>query len=243
MSFIEKLKKINHKEQFNPGVVGIFISAGYFIKKGIYDGVKRNAAMLSGRMLDFGCGNKPYQDLFYVREYIGMDIENIAHDHSNENVDVFYDGKHIPFDDSSFDSVFATEVFEHVFNLDEILSEINRVMKKDGRLLITLPFVWYQHEKPNDFARYTEFGISHLLRKHNFEIMIHEKSSSFFETSVQTMISYIYEAVFPKNKVLKILLAVIFIAPLNIFGIIGRKIFPKNHDFFLNHIIVAKKTA
>jgi len=241
MSFSQKLKKINHKEQFNPGLLGVFISAGYFIKKGIYDGVKRNAPRLKGRLLDFGCGNKPYRQLFNVDEYIGIDIENVAHDHSNENIDVFYDGKRIPFDDKSFDSVFATEVFEHVFNLDEIIPEINRVMKKDGLLLITLPFVWYQHEKPNDFARYTEFGISHLLRKHNFEIIVHEKSSSFFETTVQMVISYIYEAVFPKNTAVKIFLSVIFIAPLNIFGIIGRKIFPRNYDFYLNHIIVAKK--
>jgi len=241
MSFVEKLKSINHKEQFNPGVLGIFISAGYFIKGGVYNGVKKNAPMLSGKLLDFGCGNKPYRQLFKVDEYIGIDIENVAHDHSNENVDVLYDGKTIPFPDKSFDSVFATEVFEHVFNLDEILVEINRVMKKDGRLLITLPFVWYQHEKPNDFARYTEFGIKHLLNKHNFEVIVHEKSSSFFETTVQMSISYIYEAIFPKNKTAKILLSPIFIAPLNIFGIIGRKIFPKNSDFYLNHIIVAKK--
>jgi len=92
MSFSQKLKKINHKEQFNPGLLGVFISAGYFIKKGIYDGVKRNAPRLKGRLLDFGCGNKPYRQLFNVDEYIGIDIENVAHDHSNENIDVFYDG-------------------------------------------------------------------------------------------------------------------------------------------------------
>src|SRR5689334_12356494 len=143
MGFIQKLKDINHREQFNPGAIGVFISAGYFIKKGIYDGVKRNATRLNGRLLDFGCGNKPYEHLFKVESYTGIDIENVAHDHRNENVDVFYDGKHIPFDDNSFDSVFATEVFEHVFNLDEILVEINRVLKKHGKLLITLPFVWY----------------------------------------------------------------------------------------------------
>ena len=243
MGFIQRLKEINRKEQFNPGVIGVFISAGYFIKKGIYDGVKRNAPRLNGRLLDFGCGNKPYEHLFNVDSYTGIDIENVAHDHSNENVDVFYDGKRIPFDDNFFDSVFATEVFEHVFNLDEILVEINRVLKKDGKLLITLPFVWYQHEKPNDFARYTEFGISHLLRKHNFEIIVHEKSSYFFETTVQMVISYIYEGVFPKNTAVKMILSVLFIAPLNIFGIIGRKIFPKNGDFYLNHIIVAKKST
>lgn len=241
MSLVKKLKVINHKEQFNPGLLGVFISGGYFIKKGIYDGVKRNAPVIKGRMLDFGCGKKPYRNLFNVEEYVGMDIENEAHDHSNEHIDVYYDGKTIPFADGHFDGVFASEVFEHVFNLDEILSEINRVLKKDGLLFITLPFVWYQHEKPNDFARYTEFGIRHVLARQNFEIIKHEKSSSFFETVIQLLISYFYEAVFPKNKALKIILTVIFLSPLTILGIFGRKFFPKNHDLYLNHIILAKK--
>ena len=235
------LRNINRKEQFNPGFLGIFISAVYFIKRGIYKGVERNVSQMHGTMLDFGCGNKPYKHLFNVDKYIGIDIENPAHDHSAEPVDFFYDGTHIPFEQNYFDCAFASEVFEHVFNLDEVLDEINRVMKKDGVLLFTIPFVWYQHEKPNDFARYTEFGIRHLLNRHHFEIVKHEKTTSFYETAIQMWISYLYETLFPKNNFLRGLLCILFIAPLNIAGIIGSKILPKNDDLYLNHVIVARK--
>lgn len=241
MSLKEKLKRINRKEQFNPGFLGVFLSAGFFIKRGIYQGIRRNAGVMNGKMLDFGCGNKPYRHLFTVEQYIGIDIENEAHSHEGEPVDVIYDGKTIPFENNFFDCAFASEVFEHVFNLDEVLVEIRRVIRKDGVLLITIPFVWYQHEKPNDFARYTEFGIRHILSKNGFEVLKHEKTTSFFETAVQCWISYLYEAVFPRNNFLRVLLSVFFIAPFNIFGIIGSKIFPKNYDFYLNHVIVAKK--
>ena len=47
-------------------------------------------------MLDFGCGQKPYESLFSVEEYVGLDIEVSGHDHTNSKVDTYYDGKNIP---------------------------------------------------------------------------------------------------------------------------------------------------
>ena len=98
--------------------------------------------------MDFGCGTKPYRTFFQVEEYVGVDFENPGHPHDNEQIDIFYDGKNIPLPDGYFDSVLSSEVFEHVFNIDEVLAEINRVMKSDGKLLITCPFAWNEHEVP-----------------------------------------------------------------------------------------------
>jgi ubiquinone/menaquinone biosynthesis C-methylase UbiE len=83
----------------------------------------------------------------------------------NEQIDVFYDGRKIPFEDEYFDAVFSTEVFEHIFNLEEILKEINRVMKVSGKILITCPFAICEHEVPNDFARYSSYAINIFLKK------------------------------------------------------------------------------
>lgn len=240
MGMITSLNRINRKEQFQPGFISVFINANYFIKRGIYKGICRHAFKLHGKLLDFGCGNKPYRDLFKVDEYIGMDIENEAHDHRNESIDIYYDGKKIPFATETFDSVFSAEVFEHVFNLEEMISEINRVMKKGGLLLVTLPFVWQEHEKPNDFARYSSFGIRHLLEKNNFIVETHERSTTFTETVTQLRIAYIYSTFF-KNRISRLFIAPFFIFPLNLWGIICSKLFPGNPDLYLNHIIVARK--
>ena len=63
-------------------------------------------------MLDFGCGSKPYKNLFKVKEYVGLDTEESGHNHRNEEIDVLYNGKQIPFVDNSFDSLFSSQVFK-----------------------------------------------------------------------------------------------------------------------------------
>ena len=86
-------------------------------------------------------------------------------------IEKYYDGKVISFNDEFFDNAFSSEVFEHIFNIDEVLCEIHRVIKNNGKLCITCPFVWDEHVQPYDFARYTSYGIRHLLNKNGFELI------------------------------------------------------------------------
>jgi ubiquinone/menaquinone biosynthesis C-methylase UbiE len=112
-------------------------NAYYFIRNALYKKIVEHAPALQGRLMDFGCGSKPYQSLFVnVSEYIGVDYASEGHSHAQENIDVMYDGKKLPFSDEHFDSVFSSEVFEHVFNLEEMIPEIKRVMKRGGKVLI-----------------------------------------------------------------------------------------------------------
>ncbi|MEI9999016.1 MAG: methyltransferase domain-containing protein [Verrucomicrobiota bacterium] len=61
--------------------------------------------------------------------------------------------------DARFNAVVSTEVLEHLFNYDEILSELWRVLRPNGRLFLTTPFIWPEHEQPYDCARHTSFGL------------------------------------------------------------------------------------
>lgn len=79
-------------KEFNPS----FFHPYYFIRKGLLKKIKQHAGSLKGRMLDFGCGSKPYRSLFNVKEYIGVDYMNEGHPHENEQIDIFYDGKKSP---------------------------------------------------------------------------------------------------------------------------------------------------
>lgn len=133
---------------------------------------------VSGVVLDIGCGAKPYEDLFKCDAYIGLDTKNSGHNHHSSKVDVYYDGHKIPFPDEYFDGIVAFQVLEHVEDIESMFSEIRRVLKKSGKLLITAPLIWPEHEVPYDFCRWTSFGISNLLEKNFFEIMQQDKVGS-----------------------------------------------------------------
>lgn len=240
----ERLRRLYRKEMFDPSFLGLWINHFFLIKRGLLAGIKMYSGHLSGgKLLDVGCGSKPYRSFFSVEEYVGMDIEINRHAHSNEDIDVYYDGRHIPFEDEFFDNVFSSEVFEHVFNLEELLGEINRVTKMEGKLLITLPFVWDEHGTPYDFARYTSFGIAHLLNQNGFEIISSRKSTSYFETVCQMLSAYISQVLLPRNAFLRFGLGLFTVAPINILGYLLGKVLPNNENFYHNNIILCKKVS
>lgn len=241
MSMKKLITDYIRKQSFAPGIAGLFLNPFFFIRRSLFSHIKAMAPRLSGRLLDFGCGRKPYEDLFSVKEYIGIDMEQTGHEHTYSKVDVYYDGKHIPFADESFDSVFCSEVFEHVFNLDEVIEEIKRVLKKNGNILITVPFCWNEHEVPYDFGRYTSFGIKHLLEKHGFEITALHKCGNFARVIFQLWSLYFYSIITVKNKLLAFILRMIFIIPINIIGVILLPLFPRNKTMYFNNVVLAKK--
>ena len=197
------LKKLNTfylKQLFRPNLLSVIINPFYFIRKRLYNEIHQKAPFLKGSILDLGCGLKPYKQLFTgATEYIGVDIENPGHDHSKENVDVYYDGKTIPFVDAHFQGIFFSEVLEHVFEPEALLKEMNRVLQKDGFLLLTTPFAWDEHEVPFDFGRYTVYGLRHILENSGFEVLEIKKSGHYIEVISQYLINYIRMVIYTRN--------------------------------------------
>lgn len=237
----KKLINFIKQEMFAPSFFGIFINPFYFIRRGLYNAIIENKDFMKGCLLDFGCGSKPYKNIFNVEKYIGVDIEVSGHDHKNENIDFYYDGKTLPFENETYDSAFSSEVLEHIFTPDAIISEISRVLKSGAYFLMTVPFVWDEHEVPYDYGRYSSFGIKFLLEQHNFEVVKISKTSHYIEVLFQMLNAYIFQILFPANKILKMLLVPFFIAPITITGMIISLILPKNKSFYHNNIVVARK--
>ena len=128
-----------------------------------------------GRLLDVGCGDKPYQAWFrpYVSEYIG-----IEHGHTfgvttagvRGRPDVVYSGGTLPFRDASFDTVLSVQVLEHTPRPAALLAEMCRVLAPDGLLILTAPFQFRLHEQPHDYFRYSPHGLRHLCAEAGLEV-------------------------------------------------------------------------
>ena len=225
---------------FEPKLLGLFINPFYIARKGLLKSIKPLGKYISGKTLDVGCGTKPYEKYFSSSEYIGIDVKTTMH-HSKNSIDVYYDGKAFPFKNEQFDSVLSNQVFEHVFNPDLFLSEINRVLKSDGYLLITVPFVWDEHEQPFDYARYSSFGLKYILNKNGFDIVTHIKTENNIKTIFQLINGYIYKKVYNKKYFIKPISTLLIMAPITIMGIIINIILPDNDDLYLDNVVLAKK--
>lgn len=117
----------------------------------------------SGKVLDVGCGNKRLQHYLPPScEYVGIDFNPAA----DIKIDISQD--RYPFDDNSFDYVICNAVLEHVNNDNYVLEEIFRVLKPGGTLYVSIPFMQPYHADPEDYRRYTSYGLAHLLKQHNF---------------------------------------------------------------------------
>ena len=226
--------------EFDPGIS----YPAYLTRNRLLTSIKKYVPLLKGRLLDFGCGNKPYRSLFTVDEYTGLDFENPGHPHLNEQIDVFYDGKHIPFADGTFDAVFSSEVFEHVFNLEEVLKELNRVMKTDASILVTCPFAICEHETPNDFARYSSFGLRGIFERNGFEMVHQEKTGNSVEVVFQLWIMYLHQHITPKVRkipVVRSAFRLLCYTGLNMLALAFNRILPRRQDLYLNNVIFCKK--
>jgi ubiquinone/menaquinone biosynthesis C-methylase UbiE len=123
----------------------------------------------TGVLLDIGCGNKPYQNIFQnkVTKYVGCDIAQS----SLNIVDNICPADNLVYDDNFFDTVFSTQVLEHVGNFNGMISEAYRVLKPGGYGIFTAPFCWELHEEPYDFFRYSKYGFTYSFEQKGFEVI------------------------------------------------------------------------
>jgi SAM-dependent methyltransferase len=146
-----------------------FFNANAIELRSLYETIRSVSHLARGRVLDVGCGHKPYEALFrsFYTQYVGIDLETVQ----SSRADVFGDSLHLPFKDEVFDTVFSAQVLEHVRNPFAMVQEIGRVLKPDGVLLLTAPQAWPLHEKPYDFFRYTRYGLEEISLQAGFEVL------------------------------------------------------------------------
>jgi SAM-dependent methyltransferase len=120
----------------------------------------------SGRVLDYGCADAPYRRFFPAdAEYIAADLPG----NPVASVEIRPDGT-VPIEEESCDAVLSTQVLEHVTDPATYLSECARVLRSDGRLLLSTHGIMVYHPDPVDYWRWTCAGLERAVEDAGFEI-------------------------------------------------------------------------
>ena len=114
-----------------------------------------------GRVLDAGCGRRPYAEFF--SDYTGLEFDRVRY--ADAPADVWGSGMELPFRDNAFATVFSSQVLEHVPEPWRMVAEMARVLEPGGHLILTAPHIWGLHEAPHDYFRFTCYGLEHLARR------------------------------------------------------------------------------
>jgi SAM-dependent methyltransferase len=110
------------------------------------------------RVLDVGCGFKPYYPLFqpHAREYVGVDVDN-------PEADLEGSAENLPVEDGSFDVVLCTQTLEHCLDPPQAVRELRRAVAEGGRVLASTHGVQVYHPAPEDLWRWTHAGLERLF--------------------------------------------------------------------------------
>jgi SAM-dependent methyltransferase len=174
-------------------------------------------------VLDVGCGEKPYADLFDNCHYVGLNYGTDA-----ASPDVVGDAQSLPFADCSFDIVFSTQVIEHVRKPTNLVSEAHRTLKSGGVLILTGPFYWPLHEEPHDFFRFTKYGFESLLSEAGFQVNSVKPDTGAITQVAVSLIEVLPRALLPLMPIINV------VTP-------WLQRFSQNEKSTLNYIAIATK--
>lgn len=121
--------------------------------------------MIKGDLYDLGSGSSPYKSWLqqYCNTYTAVDWKNSIH---QGNVDIEANlSEKLPIPNSVADTIFCISVLEHLPEPQTFLAECSRISKDNSFLILQVPFMWRIHEAPNDYYRFTSYGLKYLLEK------------------------------------------------------------------------------
>ncbi len=134
--------------------------------------------------------------------------------YDDENIYYVSSAEKIPEKDNFFSLVISQESLEHIKNPTKALSEIFRVLKKDGIFYCQVPFIIGYHPGPTDFWRFTKEGIIEIVSSCGFHILESGitvgGATGYYRVSVE-FFSTLFSLIIPKSYyLLKALFSLLF---------------------------------
>jgi ubiquinone/menaquinone biosynthesis C-methylase UbiE len=147
-------------------------------------------------VLDVGSGGSSYSRYFPNRLTVDIDPAR--------QPEIVADAHALPFAPESFELVLCTEVLEHVKNPSQVISELNRVLKPGGMLLLTTRFVYPIHDAPHDYWRFTRYGMLELFKA--WEVIELRGETATFSVIAALIQRICFQSQLRFNKVTKLFL-------------------------------------
>ncbi|MGC8654648.1 MAG: class I SAM-dependent methyltransferase [Candidatus Kryptoniota bacterium] len=155
----------------------------------IRDSITHASSFICGRLLDLGAGEKPYRQLFENTEYFSIDIAV----YGSKSPDVLGSALALPFKQDTFDTILCTQVLEHVNNPIILFQEAHRVLRRHGHLILTAPQLWPLHEEPQDYFRFTKYGLKLLAERSGFAVVSVVERRGSIAAIGQLIASFLYD--------------------------------------------------
>lgn len=227
----------------------------FIINSLVFETVQKAQKLAKGDLIDLGCGRQPYRSLFIdkVKSYTAVDHPQVSKLYpSHQKPDILADIHSLPFRDHSYDTAVMFEVLEYLENPGLALSEINRVLKSNGTLIFSTPFMYGIHDAPHDRYRLTQTALSETLKNTGFKVIKTTPLGNFWQFWFQSLSVYIFKScqrmLSSKSLFTKIIgiftlaFSPIVFVPLNILSAISRNLFKEENKLYpLTIQVIAKK--
>jgi SAM-dependent methyltransferase len=165
------------------------------------------AAIKGGTLVDVGCGSRPYESLFDVDRYIGIDLIVSGRPFEWKKADIWFDGARLPFRSASVDHVLCTGAFEHTTDPYGYMGEIVRIMRPRGNLILSVPQSEPTFEVPYDRYRFTIHGLRDLCQAHGLTLAGAYPSVGYWQSLAYHLNTMVALSLLPRSKVLAMLLS------------------------------------
>jgi SAM-dependent methyltransferase len=168
---------------------------GYCIRGPLLDWL-RSQRFDEARVLDVGCGDKPYAALLpAAAKVVGFDMPG------NPYADVHGSIEAIPVEDASFDVVLCLQVLEHVPDPPAAVRELRRVVRPGGRVLASTHGVAPFHPSPDDFWRWTQHGLERLFHENGEWASVSVQPGAGTAATVAMLVAHVLDLLCKRARV------------------------------------------
>jgi SAM-dependent methyltransferase len=132
-------------------------------RKEVYKALRKSR--LRGQVLDVGGSRKSgYHELLTdVEKFVVVNLDPTTEPDYRLNLEDTF-----PLQDDSYDGILCMNILEHIYHYRGFLSECYRVSRKNGMLVIAVPFLLQVHRSPHDYFRFTDEALLNILTEAGF---------------------------------------------------------------------------